>query len=128
MTQRPLAKQLPKPLPNRLRKLMLTGAALSTFALAGCAEDSSTATAAAGNAASGQSVAAASSGSTASDTVAAALPEVTGEETYSSVWGPKIGTRIPLLAANDHAGQPQSLESLSGGKGLLLVFSRSADW
>lgn len=123
MTQRPFARQLLRP----LQRLTLAGAALSTLAIAGCSDDPSAATTAA-NAASAQSVVAESTGSTVSDTGAAALPEVTGEETYSSVWGPKIGSQIPLLAANDHQGVPQSLESLSGGKGLLLVFSRSADW
>lgn len=47
---------------------------------------------------------------------------------FASAWGPAVGSNIPMLAANDHTGTAQSLGSLSGDKGLLLVFSRSADW
>ncbi len=47
---------------------------------------------------------------------------------FASAWGPAVGSTIPMLAANDQTGTPQSLASLAGDKGLLLVFSRSADW
>jgi len=47
---------------------------------------------------------------------------------FASAWGPATGSTIPMLAAADHLGQPQTLDSLAGEKGLLLVFSRSADW
>jgi hypothetical protein len=50
------------------------------------------------------------------------------EQTYASAWGPQVGTQIPRLAATDHTGQAQTLDSLRGENGLLLVFSRSADW
>ena len=47
---------------------------------------------------------------------------------YAAGWGPGIGTKAPLLAANDQAGNPQTLDSLKGSKGLLFVFNRSVDW
>jgi peroxiredoxin len=42
--------------------------------------------------------------------------------------GIAIGQHIPSLAANDQSGHPQTFESLRGPKGLLILFSRSADW
>jgi hypothetical protein len=42
--------------------------------------------------------------------------------------GPQIGTVVPALSGTDQFGKAQTLESLSGPKGLMLVFSRSADW
>ena len=42
--------------------------------------------------------------------------------------GPQIGTVVPPLSGTDQFGRAQSLASLSGPKGLMLVFSRSADW
>ena len=47
---------------------------------------------------------------------------------YVDSWGPDVGTVAPLLAANDQAGTPQTLETLTGEGGLLVVFNRSADW
>ncbi|MEM9743821.1 MAG: hypothetical protein AAF918_14155 [Pseudomonadota bacterium] len=43
-------------------------------------------------------------------------------------WGPAVGTTAPMLSALDQAGQLQELRSLSGAKGLLMVFNRSVDW
>lgn len=60
--------------------------------------------------------------------VQTAVAEVSTAGDYASVWGPTVGSPLPLLAANDHTGTAQSLDSLTGDKGLLLVFSRSADW
>lgn len=52
-----------------------------------------------------------------------------GTETeYVSSWGPAIGTQAPLLAASDQDGTPQTLESLAGPNGLLVVFNRSVSW
>jgi hypothetical protein len=42
--------------------------------------------------------------------------------------GPAIGDKVPDFALYDQHGQPRSLKDLMGPKGLLLVFSRSADW
>jgi hypothetical protein len=42
--------------------------------------------------------------------------------------GPQVGDKVPDFALSDQKGQTQSLSSLAGPKGLVLVFSRSADW
>lgn len=42
--------------------------------------------------------------------------------------GPQVGATVPPLAGIDQFGKTQTLASLSGPKGLMLVFSRSADW
>ena len=46
----------------------------------------------------------------------------------TSKLGPQVGTVVPPFSGTDQFGKPQSLASLSGPKGLMLVFSRSADW
>jgi len=50
------------------------------------------------------------------------------EADYVASWGPNIGTKAPLLAANDQDGDAQTLETLAGPSGVLLVFNRSVDW
>ncbi|MEL7454778.1 MAG: hypothetical protein AAGJ50_15565 [Pseudomonadota bacterium] len=52
----------------------------------------------------------------------------TGQSDYAENWGPAIGAQVPLLAANDQDGNAQTLETLTGPKGLLVVFNRSVDW
>lgn len=47
---------------------------------------------------------------------------------YSTQWGPPLGSRIPVLEAYDQDGTLRTLDDLAGEHGLLLVFSRSADW
>ena len=47
---------------------------------------------------------------------------------YASKWGPDVGSSSPLLAAPDHRGTTQSLSTLAGENGLLLIFNRSVDW
>lgn len=42
--------------------------------------------------------------------------------------GPAIGTKVPDFQASDQNGKVQTLKSLTGPKGLMLVFFRSADW
>ena len=42
--------------------------------------------------------------------------------------GPQIGTQVPDFTMADQKGQPRTLASLMGPKGLMLVFFRSADW
>jgi len=42
--------------------------------------------------------------------------------------GPAIGEHAPDFILSDQYGKLRSLQELMGPKGLLLVFSRSADW
>ncbi len=42
--------------------------------------------------------------------------------------GPAVGTAIPAFSAPDQNGVTQSLGSIAGPKGTMLVFFRSADW
>ena len=42
--------------------------------------------------------------------------------------GPQIGSRVPDFTLLDQNGQSRTLTSLTGPKGLMLVFFRSADW
>jgi hypothetical protein len=43
-------------------------------------------------------------------------------------WGPTVGTEAPAVEATAQDGSFRTLRSLSGTRGLLLVFARSADW
>ena len=49
-------------------------------------------------------------------------------EKHAASWGPKVGSTAPMLEAEDQAGKTQTLNSLKGPKGLLVVFNRSVDW
>ncbi len=42
--------------------------------------------------------------------------------------GPEPGEKIPEISAIDQNGKTQTLASISGPKGAMLVFFRSADW
>ena len=42
--------------------------------------------------------------------------------------GPEIGERVPDFRLTDQNGKNWTLQEAMGPKGLLLVFSRSADW
>jgi cytochrome oxidase Cu insertion factor (SCO1/SenC/PrrC family) len=42
--------------------------------------------------------------------------------------GPQVGAKVPDFKLNDQQGQPRTLRSVMGPKGVLLVFFRSADW
>jgi hypothetical protein len=42
--------------------------------------------------------------------------------------GPEIGQKVPDFTLADQHGQIRALSDLTGPNGLLLVFSRSADW
>lgn len=46
----------------------------------------------------------------------------------TSTVGPQLGAVVPPISGIDQFGRTQSLATLSGPKGLMLVFSRSADW
>lgn len=42
--------------------------------------------------------------------------------------GPEPGSSIPEFSAVDQTGRARKLADLTGPKGLMLVFFRSADW
>ena len=42
--------------------------------------------------------------------------------------GPALGSSVPNFALQDQAGRTQTLKSIMGPKGAMLVFYRSADW
>lgn len=42
--------------------------------------------------------------------------------------GPQVGDRVPDFALKDQTGKTQTLQSIMGPKGAMLVFIRSADW
>lgn len=45
----------------------------------------------------------------------------------STTWGPERGVPV-AIDAPDQNGQMQNVGSLTGSRGLLLFFNRSADW
>jgi hypothetical protein len=42
--------------------------------------------------------------------------------------GPQMGASVPEFGAVDQFGRAQTLQTLMGRDGLMLVFFRSADW
>ncbi len=42
--------------------------------------------------------------------------------------GPDVGQQVPSFSARDQDGRNQTLKSIMGPKGAMLVFFRSADW
>jgi hypothetical protein len=42
--------------------------------------------------------------------------------------GPQVGAVVPPVSGIDQFDKPQSLTSVRGPKGTMLVFFRSADW
>jgi hypothetical protein len=42
--------------------------------------------------------------------------------------GPAVGSKVPDFALEDQTGRRLTLHDLMGPKGMLLVFTRSADW
>ena len=42
--------------------------------------------------------------------------------------GPQVGAVVPAFTGTDQFGKPQTLASVMGPKGAMLVFFRSADW
>jgi peroxiredoxin len=56
--------------------------------------------------------------------------ELLAQQTTPFVWAPDfpVGSKIPMLEAQDQTGTVQTLASLTGKKGLILQFSRSLDW
>lgn len=58
-----------------------------------------------------------------------AEPAVSAEPArYVEVWGPAVGSELPLLDADDQSGRRRALADLCGDQGLLLFLIRSADW
>ena len=53
--------------------------------------------------------------------VAQDLPEV-------ERFGPQVGDIVPAFSLSDQSGQTQTVQSIMGPNGAMLVFSRSADW
>src|SRR3984885_15620982 len=47
---------------------------------------------------------------------------------HSEDSGLQPGAKIPAFSLRDQDGNPQTLQSLSGPNGLLILFNRSADW
>lgn len=45
-----------------------------------------------------------------------------------SALGPQVGERVPDFSLPDQHGQLQTLESVRGPNGSLILFHRSADW
>lgn len=45
-----------------------------------------------------------------------------------SALGPQVGERVPDFRLPDQHGQLQTLESVRGPNGSLILFHRSADW
>ena len=42
--------------------------------------------------------------------------------------GPQVGERVPDFTLPDQTGKSQTLQSIMGRRGAMLVFVRSADW
>ena len=50
------------------------------------------------------------------------------EEIDVASLGPQVGEQIPEFALPDQNGTVQTLESIMGEEGAMIVFHRSADW
>ena len=55
-------------------------------------------------------------------------PSPPREKVDVSKLGPQVGQRVPDLSLKDQTGKVQTLQSIMGPKGAMLVFLRSADW
>ena len=42
--------------------------------------------------------------------------------------GPQVGDQVPAFSLSDQNGQIQTLDSVKGSNGTMLLFHRSADW
>ncbi len=47
---------------------------------------------------------------------------------YGKEYGPPVGTKFPEFSLQDQNGKAQTLQSVLGPKGAVVVFHRSADW
>jgi len=59
---------------------------------------------------------------------AALLCVLTVTSTHAADYGLQPGVRAPAFTLKDQDGNPQTIKSLSGPNGLLVLFNRSADW
>ncbi len=50
------------------------------------------------------------------------------EKVDVSKLGPQVGQQVPAFSLKDQTGKVQTLQSVMGPKGAMLVFLRSADW
>ena len=50
------------------------------------------------------------------------------QPTDLSSLGPQVGEKVPDFALPDQQGTIQTLDSVMGEQGAMLVFHRSADW
>ncbi len=61
-----------------------------------------------------------------------ALPQAVAQQAQQMVdvntLGPQVGAKALEFRLMDQNGQPQTLSSVAGPKGTMLVFFRSADW
>ena len=60
----------------------------------------------------------------------ATLPSAQAQAPLPDVdrFGPQVGETVPDFSLVDQNGRTHDLRSLAGPNGLLLAFSRSADW
>ena len=56
------------------------------------------------------------------------IPAQTTAKIDVSKLGPQVGERVPDFSLKDQTGKTQTLQSIMGPKGVMLVFIRSADW
>ena len=59
---------------------------------------------------------------------ASQAPSATRTKIDVSKLGPQVGQRVPDFSLTDQVGKTQTLQSIMGPKGAMLVFIRSADW
>lgn len=50
------------------------------------------------------------------------------EKVDVSKLGPQVGDKVPDFSLPDQTGKLQTLQSIMGRRGAMLVFIRSADW
>lgn len=53
---------------------------------------------------------------------------VLAAQTDVSSLGPQVGSVIPAFSGVDQLGRTQTLDSVMGREGAMVVFYRSADW
>ena len=61
-------------------------------------------------------------------TPAGAQPKTPARTPAAAIDGLETGTKAPAFALEDQFGTPQTLKTLKGKNGTILLFFRSADW
>ncbi len=59
---------------------------------------------------------------------AAQSPPAARAKVDVSKLGPQVGERVPDFSLPDQNGRTETLQSIMGPRGAMLVFVRSADW